>query len=65
MTISPFLVAHITKMPAENKLELVIQVDAAGANASIKSVNTNLSGLEKTAVSSAKGASNDSARAKA
>ncbi|OFW00528.1 MAG: hypothetical protein A3H94_07655 [Acidobacteria bacterium RIFCSPLOWO2_02_FULL_60_20] len=42
-------------MAADNKLELVIQVDAAGANASIKSVNTSLSGLEKTAVSSAKG----------
>ena len=36
-------------MPADNKLELVIQVDSAGANASIKSVNTSLSGLEKTA----------------
>ena len=44
-------------MAADNKLELVIQVDAAGANASIKSVNTSLSGLERTAVSSAKGAS--------
>ena len=44
-------------MPADNKLELVIQVDAAGANASIKSVNKSLSGLEKGAVSSAKGAS--------
>ena len=44
-------------MAADNKLELVIQVDAAGANASIKSVNKSLSGLEKTAVSSAKGAS--------
>lgn len=44
-------------MAADNKLELVIQVDAGGANASIKSVNTSLSGLEKTAVSSAKGAS--------
>ena len=44
-------------MAADNKLELVIQVDAAGANASIKSVNKSLSGLEKEAVSSAKGAS--------
>ncbi|MBI2815963.1 MAG: hypothetical protein HYX72_03390 [Acidobacteria bacterium] len=44
-------------MPGDNKLELIIQVDAAGANASIKSVNKSLSGLEKEAVSSAKGAS--------
>src|SRR3990170_1136347 len=44
-------------MAADKKLELVIQVDAAGANASIKSVNKSLSGLEKEAVSSAKGAS--------
>ena len=44
-------------MAADNKLELVIQVDAAGANASIKNVNKSLSGLEKEAVSSAKGAS--------
>ncbi|MBI2818121.1 MAG: hypothetical protein HYX72_14395 [Acidobacteria bacterium] len=44
-------------MAADNKLELVIQVDADGANASIKSVNKSLSGLEKTALSSAKGAS--------
>src|SRR3954469_20253376 len=44
-------------MPAENKLELVIQVDADKANASIKTVNTTLSGLESTAVSAAKGAS--------
>ena len=44
-------------MAADNKLELVIQVDAARANASIKSVNKSLSGLEKEAVSSAKGAS--------
>ncbi|MSO20393.1 MAG: hypothetical protein EXQ56_07995 [Acidobacteria bacterium] len=47
----------VSIVAADNKLELVIQVDAAGANASIKSVNTSLSGLEKTAVSSAKGAS--------
>jgi hypothetical protein len=38
-------------------LELVIQVDTAGADASIKSVNKSLSGLETEAVSSAKGAS--------
>jgi len=29
-------------MAADSKLELVIQVDAAGANASIKSVNNSL-----------------------
>ncbi|MBI4480428.1 MAG: hypothetical protein HY651_10440 [Acidobacteria bacterium] len=44
-------------MAADNKLELLIQVDAAGANASIKSVNKSFSGLEKEAVPSAKGAS--------
>jgi len=31
-------------MAADNKLELVIQVDAAGANASIQSVKKSLSG---------------------
>ncbi|MBI3935061.1 MAG: hypothetical protein HY316_10255 [Acidobacteria bacterium] len=46
------------KMAADNKLELVIQVDAAGANASIKSANKRVSDLEKEAVSSAKRASN-------
>ena len=44
-------------MAADNKLELVIQVDADKANASIQSVTKSLSGLEKEAVSSAKGAS--------
>ena len=32
-------------MAADNRLELVIQLDAAGANASIKTVNTSLAGL--------------------
>jgi Holliday junction resolvasome RuvABC DNA-binding subunit len=42
---------------ADNKLELVITVDADKANASIKSVNAGLSSLETTAVSAARGAS--------
>ena len=44
-------------MPADNTLQLVIQVDADKANASIKSVNTGLSSIETTAVSTATGAS--------
>ncbi len=44
-------------MAADNTLQLVIQVDADKANASIKSVNTGLSSIETTAVSAAKGAS--------
>jgi len=33
-------------MPAENKLELVVEVDANKANASIKSINTGWSSME-------------------
>jgi hypothetical protein len=44
-------------MPADNKLELIVTVDADRANASIKSVNASLSRIETTAVSAAKGAS--------
>ena len=44
-------------MAADNKLELIIQVDAAKGNAAIQSVNKNLTGLEKGAVSSTKQAS--------
>ena len=44
-------------MPAENTLQLVIQVEANKANNSIKSVNASLSSLESTAVSAARGAS--------
>ena len=44
-------------MAADNTLQLVIQVDADKANASIKSVNTGLSSIETTAVTAAKGAS--------
>jgi hypothetical protein len=44
-------------MPADNKLELVVEVDANRANASIKSVNTNLSNIEATATKAARGAS--------
>jgi hypothetical protein len=42
---------------ADNKLELVIQVDTDKANASIRSVNTSLSSMEQAAVKSARGAS--------
>jgi hypothetical protein len=42
---------------ADNKLELVIEVDANKANASIKSVNTGLSGMEQAAVQAARNAS--------
>ncbi|MBI3678954.1 MAG: hypothetical protein HY235_00880 [Acidobacteria bacterium] len=44
-------------MPADNSLQLVIQVDADRANASIKSVNTGPSSIETTVLSAAKGAS--------
>ena len=44
-------------MPSDNKLELVVEVDANRANASIKSVNTNLSSIEQTAANAARGAS--------
>ncbi|MCL4797746.1 MAG: hypothetical protein KJZ84_24490 [Bryobacteraceae bacterium] len=40
-----------------NKLELVIEVDTKGANASIKSVNSSLSSMEAAAVKTARGAS--------
>jgi len=41
---------------ADNKLELVVEVDANRANASIKSVNASLSSMESAAVKSARGA---------
>jgi len=44
-------------MAGENKLELVVEVDANRANASIKSVNAGLSSIEQAAVKSARGAS--------
>lgn len=44
-------------MPSDNKLELVVEVDANRANASIKSVNANLSNIEQTATKAARGAS--------
>ncbi|HPT27660.1 MAG TPA: hypothetical protein PLZ95_14665 [Bryobacteraceae bacterium] len=44
-------------MPADNKLELVVEVDVNRANASIKSVNAGLSSMEATAVRAARGAS--------
>ena len=40
-----------------NKLELVVEVDVNKANASIKSVNTGLSGMEQAAGRAARGAS--------
>jgi hypothetical protein len=36
-------------MPADNKLELVVEVDVNRANASIKSINTGLSSMEQAA----------------
>ncbi len=42
---------------ADNKLELVVEVDTNRANASIKSVNAGLSSLETTAVNATRGAS--------
>jgi hypothetical protein len=44
-------------MAADNKLELVVEVDVNKANASIKSVNTGLSGMEQAAGKAARGAS--------
>jgi hypothetical protein len=44
-------------MAADNKLELVVEVDVNRANASIKSVNAGLSSMEATAVKAARGAS--------
>jgi hypothetical protein len=43
-------------MPADNKLELVVEVDANRANASIKSVNASLSSMEASAAKTARGA---------
>ena len=44
-------------MPDSNKLELVVEVDVNKANASIKSVNTALSGMQQAAAKTARGAS--------
>jgi hypothetical protein len=44
-------------MPADNKLELIVEVDVNRANASIESVNTGLSSMEQTAANAARGAS--------
>jgi len=44
-------------MAADNKLELVVEVDVNRANASIKSVNAGLSSMESTAANAARGAS--------
>jgi hypothetical protein len=44
-------------MAADNKLELVIEVQADKANAQIKGVNQSLAGIERIAVSVAKNAS--------
>jgi hypothetical protein len=43
-------------MPADNRLELVVEVDTNRANASIKSVNASLSSMETSAVKTARGA---------
>ena len=44
-------------MPADNKLELVGEVDVNKANASIKSINTGLSSMEQAAAKAARAAS--------
>jgi hypothetical protein len=44
-------------MPSDNKLELVIVVDVAKGNASIKTLNTGLSSIEQAASKAARGAS--------
>jgi len=44
-------------MPADNRLELVVEVDTRGANASIKSVNSALGSMEQAAAKAAQGAS--------
>jgi len=44
-------------MPADNKLELVVEVDVNKANASIKSINTGLSSTEQAAGKAARIAS--------
>ena len=44
-------------MPDNNKLELVVEVDANKANAPIKSVNTGLSSMEQAASKAARGVS--------
>ena len=44
-------------MPADSKLELVVEVDVNKANASIKSINTGLSSMEQAASKAAQGAS--------
>ena len=44
-------------MAADNKLELVVEVDVNKANASIKSINSGLSSMERVATQAARGAS--------
>jgi hypothetical protein len=44
-------------MADNNKLELVVEVDGNRANASIKSINTGLSSMERAAGKAARGAS--------
>ena len=44
-------------MASDNKLELVIEVDVAKGNASIKTLNTGLSSIEQAASKAARGAS--------
>ena len=43
-------------MADNNKLELVVEVDVNKANASIKTINTGLSGMEQAASKAARGA---------
>ena len=42
---------------ADNKLELVVEVDVAKGNASIKTINTGLSSIEAAASKAGRGAS--------
>jgi hypothetical protein len=44
-------------MPADNKLELVVEVDVARGDALIKSLNTGLSSMEQPASKAGRGAS--------
>ena len=43
-------------MPADNKIEIVVEVYVNKANASIKSLNTGLSSMEQAAYKAARGA---------
>jgi hypothetical protein len=46
-------------MPADNKLELVVEADVNKANASITSIDTGLSSMEQAAGKAARGGRGD------